>query len=144
MRTLTVDGKLDSLQEIRDFVSAAANSAGMDERESFRLRQAVDEIATNIVLYGYQEAGLSGDISVEAQPSPDSLKIVLEDTGREYDPTQQRLPNEEELHRPLEDRPVGGLGIFLALKHVDEFLYQRKGNRNRNIFILRLPARLGT
>jgi anti-sigma regulatory factor (Ser/Thr protein kinase) len=140
MEPLTVPGVLDSLKTIRDYVRSAAAKAGFDKKVAYTLSLAVDEVATNIILYGYEEAGLSGNVTVESHLAPDSLKIVLEDTGIAYDPTQYDLPTEDDLNRLLDERPIGGLGIMLAMEGVDDFHYERVGDRNRNSFIVRLHS----
>ena len=58
MDSMVVPGVLDSLSAIGRYVLGAAWAAGLDKRAAYRLRLAVDEIATNAVLHGYQEAGL--------------------------------------------------------------------------------------
>ncbi len=140
MEPLTVPGVLDSLKPIRDYVQSAASEVGLDKKTSYTLSLAVDEVATNIVLHGYEEAGRSGNVTIESHRTPDSLKIVLEDTGIEYDPTQSDLPTEDDLDRPLDERPIGGLGIMLTMDGVDDFQYERVGDRNRNSFIVRLHS----
>ena len=136
METKTFAGDLDSLGLIRNVVTAAANTAGLDKKRTYYLCLAVDEIATNIVLYGYEEAGRSGVLDVRAEIDGQKLTVTLEDDGEPFDPRQSKLPEEEDLSRPLEERPIGGLGLFLALEGVDEFKYERAGGRNRNIFIV--------
>ena len=59
-------GTLDSLAPVRAYVVEAARAAGLDSRRIYNLCLAVDEIATNIVLHGYEEVGLKGDIIIEA------------------------------------------------------------------------------
>lgn len=137
MESLIVPGLLDSLKPIRDYVNHAAEIAGLDKKDRYSLFLAIDEVATNIVLHGYEEAGLTGDIKIDVDMTPDFLTIILEDTGKEYDPTTRELPTEEDLNQPLEERPIGGLGIFLTLDGIDEFQYKRINNRNRNTFIKR-------
>lgn len=141
MEPLRLPATLDALGEIGRYVKSAATTAGLEQAAAYSLRLAVDEIATNIITYGYQEAGLEGEIEVSAERSPASLEITLSDTGRAFDPRQARLPSEEDLARPLEDRPVGGLGIFLALQGVDDFRYESNGGRNRSVFIVRRPRK---
>ncbi|MBN1180403.1 MAG: anti-sigma regulatory factor [Anaerolineae bacterium] len=136
MQPLVVPGNLESLQAIRDYVMAAAAEAGLDRRKTNRLRLAVDEITTNSIVHGYDEAGLEGDLRVEAQLDDQRLTILIEDRGAAYDATQHRIPSFEELTAPLDSREIGGLGIFLTLKGMDDFRYERVGNRNRNIFIM--------
>jgi anti-sigma regulatory factor (Ser/Thr protein kinase) len=73
-----------------------------------------------------------------------SLTIVLEDSGIPFDPLSQELPGEEKLMLPLEERDIGGLGIFLVLKGVDAFGYEYMNGRNRNIFTMNRPAGAST
>lgn len=110
----------------------------MGEGAVYRLALAVDEIATNIITHGYEEQGLSGEIKVSIERIDQRLTVVLEDTGTAYDPRTRTLPTAEDLDLPLEDREIGGLGIFLALQGVDCFDYQRSDNVNRNIFGMNL------
>lgn len=114
---------------------AAATEAGLDKRAAYRLRLAVDEIATNIITYGYNEAGREGVIDVRADIDEQALKISLEDTGAAYDPRQAPLPDDLDL--PLEERRIGGLGLYLAFDGIDELLYERIDDRNRNTLIVR-------
>ncbi len=137
MEDLTVPATLESLSPIGQYVIAAAQTAGLDRKASYRLRLAVDEIATNIITYGYAEAGLAGDVVVRAELAPESLTITLEDTARPFDPRGQDVP--DQIDRPLEERPIGGLGVFLATLGVDEFRYEYVGQRNRNIFVVKRP-----
>ncbi len=144
MTPLIIPGTMDSLKPVRDYVNRAAMEAGLDKKDRYGLCLAVDEIATNIVMHGYQEAGLSGEIKVEGRLTSEALIIVLEDTGAEFDPTTRSLPTEEDLERPLEDRPIGGLGILLTLDGVDDYRYERAGTVNRNLFVKRRPASPGS
>ncbi len=134
MEILKVPGNLDSLQIIAEFLKELSNQAGLEKKTLYKLRLAVDEIVTNIIIHGYEEAGLSGDIEIKAQIDEKSLTIVVEDTGYEFDPTKQKPP--ENLNSPLEERKVGGLGVFLAIHAVDEFVYERIEDRNSNKFVV--------
>lgn len=133
MEPLVVPGKLEYLDEIAQYVLFAAAHANLENRAS-KLRLAVDEIATNIINYGYQKTKMEGDIEIKADINEQTLTIYLEDTGIPFDPTCYQLSYK--LDQPLEKRPIGGLGIYLATENVDQFLYERVNNRNRNIFIM--------
>ena len=63
------------------------------------------------------------------------LEVVLEDSSPAFDPFSRESP--DDLDSPLEERDVGGLGIFLAGANVDEFRYEHVAGRNRNIFVMR-------
>jgi anti-sigma regulatory factor (Ser/Thr protein kinase) len=131
---LTVPGNLDSLSLIGTYVLDVAEAAGLDKKSAYRLRLAVDEIATNIVLYGYQGAGIEGLIELHSTIDEQALTLTVEDTGPPFDPRSRPAPDDLDL--PLEERDMGGLGIHLAITGVDQFVYERVGRRNRNVFIV--------
>jgi serine/threonine-protein kinase RsbW len=137
MTSVTVPARLDSLGAIAEYVLAAAASAGLDRRASYRLRLAVDEIVTNIIVHGYGDAELSGMLELHADFDEKALTVSIEDAGVAYDPRQTPTPDTS---LPLEERPIGGLGVYLALKSVDEFFYERVGDRNRSTFKMQLPS----
>jgi serine/threonine-protein kinase RsbW len=140
LTSTTVPATLDSLRAIAEFVMAAAASAGLDKRASYRLRLAVDEIATNVIVHGYAKAGLQGGLELGADIDDRTLTISIEDTGVAFNPFQAPVPDTDLL---LEQRPIGGLGVYLAMRSVDEFLYERVGDRNRTVFKMHLsPAPL--
>jgi anti-sigma regulatory factor (Ser/Thr protein kinase) len=130
MEPLIVPGTVDSLQAIADFVAAAAAAAGLDEKTSYRLHLAVDEIATNIIAHGYAETGGEGVLELQVEVDERVLTICIEDTGLSYNPKQHERP--DDLDRPPEERRIGGLGVFLAMHSVDKFQYERVRNRNRH------------
>jgi serine phosphatase RsbU (regulator of sigma subunit)/anti-sigma regulatory factor (Ser/Thr protein kinase) len=141
MDALTLPGNLDALSPIRDYVKAAADTAGLDHTATYNLLLAVDEIATNVVVHGYEEAGLQGDISIAAKNEENRLVIELLDHGKSYDPNLHQEPDDEGLLKELSDRPIGGLGIMLAKDGVDDLQYQSTELENVHRFIVHLrPA----
>ena len=140
MAPLTVPGTLDSLELIGKYVLATAAEAGLDKKAAYRLRLGVDEIATNIITHGYEETGQEGVVDVQAMIDDSKLTITLEDTAPAFDPLQHITPATEEFAKPLEERGIGGLGVYLALDGTDEFLYERVDGRNRYIFVVNRPA----
>jgi serine/threonine-protein kinase RsbW len=141
MNTLTVAGNLESLGAIAQYIITVASKAGLDKKTAYRLRSAVDEIATNIIMYGYQSLGIQGEIILNTQIDEQTLTVSIEDTAPPYDPMQHQQPTN--LDKPLEEREIGGLGIYLALQGVDRFLYQRTSDRNRNILLVNRSTMAG-
>lgn len=138
MEPLTVQGTLNSIDKLVNYVVTAASQAGLNQKATYCLRLAVDEIATNIVTHGYQAAGLDGEVTITAVFHPHQLVIELKDSGQPFDPRQ--VPAPIDLHHPLQKRTVGNLGIFLAMWGVDGFQYEHARGCNRNIFIMRHAA----
>jgi anti-sigma regulatory factor (Ser/Thr protein kinase) len=139
--SMRVEASLDALSEIRSFVGRFGDEAGLDRRAVYRLRLAVDEIASNIVIRGHPaSSGAPAVIDVEATISPGELTIVLEDEGPAFDPLGREAPDASALAAPIQERPVGGLGVFLAIRGVDEFRYERRDGLNRNVFVVHRRA----
>lgn len=138
LEPLTIPGRPERLTELMDYVAWAAAGAGLGESAIYRLSLAVDEIATNIVQYGYDNGRRDGELTVWADKTDDRLIIFLEDTGLSFDPRQ--APPPDDLDRPLEERRTGGLGIFLALWGVDDFSYERQGDKNQSRFVMNIAA----
>ncbi|NET00379.1 MAG: ATP-binding protein [Sphaerospermopsis sp. SIO1G2] len=136
MESITLPGKLDSLSAIAKYVMEAAKSAGLEKKATYKLRLAVDEIATNIITHGYEEAGLEGEISITGKIEESSLMICIEDTGARYDPYEQETVEKKELNKPIEERALGGLGVYLAIQGVDKYFYERVDDKNHNIFVV--------
>ena len=127
---LILPATLDSIGAIGDYLVAAAAEAGLERRDAYRLRLAIDELATNVIVHGYQENGLTGDLVIGADSRPGAVVVTVEDGAPAFDPRSREMPVPGELDPPLEDPDIGGLGVFLAIKSVEEFRYERRGDRN--------------
>jgi phosphoserine phosphatase RsbU/P len=136
---LTLPGTLDALEPIRDYVSRAGKAAGLDDSTVYQLCLAVDEIATNVVLHGYEEAGLNGSLILSSSVAEGKLVIQLADNGKSYDPSKHDIPDEDDLALPLEERQIGGLGILLAYQGVDDLQYESGESGNVHRFVKALP-----
>lgn len=137
MDALTLPAVLGSLALLRRYAKEAAASAGIEADRAYQLQLAVDEIATNIINYGYGEAGPASEIRISSEESDASLTVTLEDSAPAFDPRTRDMPDAEELARPLEERTIGGLGIYLTESGVDRFDYRYENGRNFNIFEVR-------
>lgn len=140
METKSFPGVVDSLDPLRDYIGELAQKAGLVKKSTYSLTLAIDEIATNIILYGYQRAGIEADFNVLSEITEHELIIILEDQGAAFDPLAREMPDTEYLSMPLEDRDIGGLGIFLTVNGVDEFSYEYANAKNRNKFIMKIAG----
>ena len=138
MNPLVLPAHSESLTPIMDHVVAKATSAGLDKKAIYRLRLAVDEVATNVVKYAYPKDQADATIEVHTQISEPSIAITLVDRGKPFNPHEARMPD---VTQDAEDRPIGGLGVYLAIRNVDKFLYERAADQNRNTFVMNRPAR---
>ena len=90
------------------------------------LNLALEEAVTNVILYAYPE-GSDGLVDVEAIMSKDKLKFIISDSGKEFDPT---AAPEADITLGVEDRPIGGLGIYLVRNIMDSVSYERTDGKN--------------
>lgn len=139
MERRTVPAVLESLGELRRLAGEAAQRAGIDPAKSYTLQLAIDEIATNMILYGYKETGGSSVIVISNEIRDDRLVVRLEDEAPAFDPRTMEQPEAADLARPLDERTMGGLGIFLAVRGVDRFDYRHENGRNINVFEVLIP-----
>lgn len=107
------------LVEIRRYVEDTAAGFGAVDSALLDVVQAVDESAANIIMHGYR--GGPGTIDVEIRRERDSLTVCLRDRAPLFDPTRVPAPD---LTLPLDQRPLGGMGIYLTRKFVDELAYR--------------------
>jgi anti-sigma regulatory factor (Ser/Thr protein kinase) len=130
---LSITANVHYLVVIRAFVEAAAAVLKVQPGLVAHTVQAVDESASNIILHGYR--GGPGVIEVEVKVVANDLTVVLRDTAPVFDPT--KLP-EPDISKPLDERPIGGLGVFLARKLMDEIRHrERPGGGNELTLIKR-------
>ncbi|HJZ47957.1 MAG TPA: ATP-binding protein [Roseiflexaceae bacterium] len=87
--------------------------------QSYLLRLVIEEIATNIVKYGYEQ-GAAGVIQLRYAYERGALRVVIRDRGRPYDPREHPDPD---MGDDIATRQIGGLGLFLVRKSADELHY---------------------
>ncbi len=124
-KKLRLAAELENLRAFKDFILEHAGREGLGQEKCRELELAADEILTNVISYAYPEG--EGDITVECGVENGSFFVEIEDSGISFNPLGSKEP---EPAQTLEDTRVGGLGIFLVRRMVDELEYHRKGNLN--------------
>jgi serine/threonine-protein kinase RsbW len=128
MRTVQFTAKFEFLDEIREFVGEIARAGGFTDREVYNIQLATDEAASNIIEHAYE--GVSdGLLEISCGVKDSSIKITLVDHGESFDPSDVPAPD---LKADLSERKIGGLGIFLMRKLMDEVQYEAEPGKNRN------------
>ena len=101
------------------------DTLGLPEELNMPINLALEEAVTNVMLYAYQ--GGTGQVLVEAHTSPEQVIFTISDSGVAFDPTIRKDPD---INQGVEERPIGGLGIFLVRQIMDDIRYERKDNKN--------------
>lgn len=126
MEKVTLPAKLENLDLMISWILKNADIVGFDEKNKFQIKLASEEVLVNIINYAYPSK--SGAIELSLNPKPkDSLEIVFADWGVPFDPLS--LP-EPKVCAPIEERKIGGLGVYLVRKVMDEVKYRREDERN--------------
>ena len=127
MPKTTFPAKFEFLDEIRDFVAQVAHEGGFTQKEIYSLQLAADEAASNIIEHAYE--GISdADIDITCDMRGELIIITMHDTGAPFDPSRVKQPN---IKADLSERQIGGLGVYLMRKIMDEVRYEssaRTGN----------------
>jgi anti-sigma regulatory factor (Ser/Thr protein kinase) len=134
MTNLRVPAREEFLESIRAYVVQTAAAAGASEGILFRIELAVEEALTNIIKYAYP--GKAGEIEVSCSTGPcDTLVLEIRDWGGAFDPLHFETPD---LTQDFQDRPIGGLGIYLIRKIADKVTYcaLEDGNQLTLTFLL--------
>ncbi|MBR1629653.1 MAG: ATP-binding protein [Lachnospiraceae bacterium] len=124
---LQIEAKVSNLDQVLDFVNGYLETLGCPAKTVRKLDLAVEEIFVNIASYAYgEEAGLA-TLRIETIEDPLAVELVFLDRGNPYNPLEKEDPD---LSLPAEERPIGGLGIFVVKNMVDDLAYEFKDGQN--------------
>ena len=130
----TFVASLDTIPAMIEFVASTAETFGVHPKRVMHLELAVEEATANICSYAYEI--LPGEVTIKISREPELFRIELIDSGVPFDPMAMETPD---LKAELESRQVGGLGVFLIRRMLDDVHYSRSGAKN----ILSLAVRYG-
>lgn len=141
--SMSIAAVLDNLPKIMEFVRYQAVQAGVPDAVKNKLDLVVEELFVNIVKHSYGQAASNAaevEILCSSETMPDSSTqvffLTFKDYGPPFNPLEQQLPS---LDTDLDERQVGGLGIYLTQLMADSCSYKRKGNSNFFQACWRLP-----
>ncbi len=129
--TLKIPPTLDQLERITTVVEELGEQDNWPPDLIFKVNLVLDELSVNIVNYG----GAASEIEVSLAADADEVRVEISDDGLPFDPLHDAA--EPDLDAPLEDRPIGGLGIHLVREMMDELHYRREDGKNRLAMVKR-------
>ena len=130
----TFVANLETIPAMIEFVSSTAETFGVHPKRVMHLELAVEEATANICSYAYEIP--PGEVTIKISREPELFRIELIDSGVPFDPMAMETPD---LKAELESRQVGGLGVFLIRRMLDDVHYSRSAGQN----ILSLAVRYG-
>lgn len=122
---IQIENAAESLGKALEAVQDFALSRDVPQTAVHRIQVALDEMITNIFSHGYE--GGSGTVDLSIKLRGDFLELYIVDHARPFNPLRQAQP---EVDLPIENRPIGGVGIHLVRTLIDEIEYSRQGTEN--------------
>ena len=135
MWELTLEASLENNPKVTGFVTEKLEALDCSLKIQMQIEVAVDELFTNIASYAYAPGTGEATVRFDVQEDPKTVIITFIDGGKPFDPLAQEAPD---ITLSAEERPIGGLGIFIVRKTMDQVTYERKDGKN----ILQITKRL--
>lgn len=127
MKELTLDATIQNLNQVNIFLDEELEALGCPMKTQLQIDVAVEEIFVNIASYAYGSEIGNAIIQVEGEKDPDRVIITFIDSGIPYNPLEKEDPD---VTLSAEERQIGGLGIYMVKKSMDNMEYERKDDKN--------------
>src|SRR5438105_12865810 len=120
--TLRITNDFAELERLQREATTFLRDQGVSEGTIYTLTLALEEMITNIIKYGYDDT-LAHEIEIELDIRDNQARVAILDDGHPFNPLARP---EVDVNKPIEDRDIGGLGIHLVRKMLDEVDYERR------------------
>lgn len=127
MKELTLDATVENIETVTAFVDEQLEALDCPMKTQMQIDIAVDELFGNIAHYAYQPNVGTATVQVEVMEEQSAVVITFIDNGKPYNPLSQEDPDTA---LSAEEREIGGLGIFMVKKTMDEIFYEYKNGQN--------------
>ena len=127
MKELTIAATVENIESVTDFVNEQLEALDCPMKAQMQIDIAIDEIFSNIAHYAYNPEIGQATVRVEVLEDPLAVTITFIDNGVPYDPLAKADPGTT---LSAEERDIGGLGIYMVKKSMDEIVYEYKDGHN--------------
>ena len=127
MKELTISATVENIEVVTEFVNEQLEALDCPIKAQMQIDIAIDELFGNIAHYAYNPDIGDATVRVEVIEDPLAVVITFIDKGVPYDPLAKADPN---ITLSAEEREIGGLGIFMVKKSMDEITYEYKDGHN--------------
>lgn len=127
MKQLTVVASVENIETVTDFVNEQLEAFDCPMKAQMQIDIAIDEIFGNIAHYAYNPDIGEATVKVEVTENPLAVIITFIDNGVPYNPLKQADPD---ITQSADERQIGGLGIYMVKKSMDEITYEYKDGQN--------------
>lgn len=127
MKELTLSARQTNIPAIIEFVNRELERMGCALKTKAQIDIAIDELCSNIAKYGFDDDGGEVTVAMETQREPRIVSITFTDGGRPFNPLERSDPDTTLSAR---DRKIGGLGIYMVKKSMDDVRYEYREGKN--------------
>ena len=127
MKELTVEAKVENIDTVTDFVNAALEEYSCSMKAQTQIDIAIDELFGNIARYAYHPEVGEATVQVEMEEDTPVVTVTFRDQGTPYNPLESPDPD---VTLSAEEREIGGLGVYLVKKSMDEVVYEYQDGQN--------------
>lgn len=127
MKELNIQAAVENISTVTDFVNEQLEAVNCPMKAQIQIDIAIDELFGNIAHYAYNPDVGPATVRVEVKENPLSVIITFIDNGVPYDPLSAKDPN---ITLSAEEREIGGLGIYMVKKTMDDITYEYKNGQN--------------
>lgn len=127
MNKITVEAVVENLQKVIDFATEHLEERDCPMKAAMQMELVIEEIFVNIANYAYNPETGTATFCMEFEDNPNAVLMTFIDGGKPYNPLEKTDPDTT---LDIDEREIGGLGIFLVKKNVDEIDYKYEGGKN--------------
>ena len=128
MKEITVDATIENMDTVTAFVDDFLDQIACPMKSRIQINIVIDEIFGNICHYAYKDSIGAVTVRVESGNTPKAVFLTFTDNGIPYNPLETEDPD---ITSSSEERKIGGLGIYLVKKNMDEMKYEYVDQQNR-------------
>ena len=122
MKEITVQATIENIEPVTDFVNEQLDAIGCPLKARMQIDVAIDELFSNIAHYAYHPETGQAVVKVDEEADPPAVCITFVDNGVPYDPLAKEDPD---ITLSADERQIGGLGIYMVKKTMDDLSYKR-------------------